>query len=129
MFSIPGSKLVWRHHQYRLVTIVVTGVFFGWLLYLDIFGIRRLFQANFELVRILFIGALFCGLVLEILRFVGEWSKGTATTNGSSIVELLLSVGRIVEHRSVVFAESHRRLTDRQPSENLLNLSFKSILF
>ena len=41
----------------RLLTIVAAGLFGGWFLYLDIFGDKdSWFQANFDLVKQLFIG-------------------------------------------------------------------------
>lgn len=88
----------------RLVTIVGAGVFGGWLLYLDIFGDKdSWFQANFDFVRSLFIAALFAAGAIEILRWIAEWSKGPHSTDGSAIIELFLSVGRIVEQKIVRF--------------------------
>jgi hypothetical protein len=88
----------------RLLTIVAAGLFGGWFLYLDIFGDQDTwFQANFDLVRRLFIGTLFVGLLVEVLRWVADWSKGPNSTEGSAIIELFLSVGRIVEQKIVRF--------------------------
>ncbi len=88
----------------RLLTIVAAALFGGWFLYLDIFGDKDTwFQANFDLVRRLFIGSLFVGLFVEVLRWVADWSKGPNSAEGSAIIELFLSVGRIVEQKIVRF--------------------------
>jgi hypothetical protein len=88
----------------RLVTIIATAVFGGTMLYLDIFGSRDSFvEKNFETFRRLFFFFIIGALFVQIFRWVADWSKGINSEAGSTMVGLVISVGRIVEQKALRF--------------------------
>jgi len=84
----------------RLLTIIATALFGGFIIYLDVFGGQDDFvKQNQEFMRRLVLGFLGIALFLQLLRLAAEWSEKPNSMAGSTIVELLLSVGRIVEQK------------------------------
>ncbi len=98
--------------------IIVAAIGGATLLYFDIFGSDDAWVNSHpqEVFRI-FIGILFGGAAIQLLRWIGEWSAGSGATEGSSISELLISVGRIVQWKSTRFRNALPKLAGKSPFE------------
>ncbi len=63
---------------------------------------------------------------VQVLRLIGDWSAGSTVESGSTIVELFVSVGRIVEQKIGRFRTVAQTFTGSRAFQKLTMRIFRS---
>ncbi len=106
--------------NHKLLALIATSLVGGVPIYLDVFGGQDTWvQNHIEQLRTGVVVVLDLAFVVRLLRMVGEWSAGSTIESGSTILELFISVGRIVEQKIGRFRSVAKTFSGTQAFQKL----------